>query len=482
MAAARGSSISRKLMWMNMLVSGSALLLACAAFVAYDQISFPKIILHKLSVQAQIIGSSSGAPLEANDPRAAQNTLAALEPSTHVVAAGIDRLDGEPFAAYWRDRVPHALALPPIPPGRVEAHWMKNGRMVLARSILVGGKPVGVAYIESDLGELSARLGEDAKLASLVLLVSLLAAPLASWMFRRAVARPIVHLAEIARVVTRERDCSLRATPTGKRDEIGLLIAAFNEMLEQIQERDAALQQAHNELEQHVAERAAQLTAANEELEAFSYSVSHDLRAPLRGIDGFSQALLEDCAERLDEQGKSHLHRIRAATQRMGLLIDDLLNLSRVTRSEIRKERVDLTAMARSIATELQRNQPDRRVEFRIEDGLASRADPRLLRIALVNLLGNAWKFTSKRPAAWIEFGSSRANGASAYFVRDNGAGFDPAFADRLFGAFRRLHAMQEFPGTGVGLAIVQRIIHRHGGRVWAEGAVAQGATFYFTL
>jgi signal transduction histidine kinase len=469
-------------MWMNMLVSGSALLLACAAFVAYDQVSFPETILRRLSVQAQIIGSNSVAPLLANDPRGARNTLAALATSTHVVAAGIDRPDGEPFASYGRDRVPRVPALPPIPAGQAEGHWMGNGRIVLARPILVRGRRVGVVYIESDLGEMTARLGEYAKIASLVLLVSLLAALLASWAFRRAVARPIVHLAEIARVVTRGKDYSLRATPTGKKDEIGLLIAAFNEMLEQIQESHAALHRAHDELELRIEERTAQLTAANQELEAFSYSVSHDLRAPLRGIDGFSQALLEDCADRLDKQGKSHLHRIRAATQRMGLLIDDLLSLSRVTRTEIRKERVDLTAMARSIATELRRNQPDRRVEFRIEDGLASQADPRLLRIALVNLLGNAWKFTSKRTGACIEFGRSAGNGASAYFVRDNGAGFDPVYADRLFGAFRRLHAEQEFPGTGVGLAIVQRIIHRHGGRVWAEGGVAQGATFHFTL
>jgi signal transduction histidine kinase len=469
-------------MWMSMLVSGSALLLACAAFVAYDQISFKETILHRLSVQAQLIGSSCVAPLLSNDHGSAQDTLAALEASTHVVSAGIDRLDGKPFASYWRDRTPRALTLPPIPAGQVEAHWVRNGKIVVARSILAQGKPVGVVYIQSDLGELTARLNEYAKIASLVLLLSLLAAFLASWTFRRAVAQPIAHLAQIARVVSRETDYSIRATPTGKRDEIGLLIAAFNEMLEQIRERDAALQKAHNELEQRIADRTAQLTAANQELEAFSYSVSHDLRAPLRGIDGFSQALLEDCAARLDEQGKSHLRRIRAATQRMGLLIDDLLNLSRVTRTEIRKERVDLSALARSIAVELRRSQPNRQVVFRIEDGLASQADPRLLRIALVNLLGNAWKFTSKCPAARIEFGKSDRNDASAYFVRDNGAGFDPAYADGLFGAFRRLHATQEFPGTGVGLAIVQRIIHRHGGQVWAEGAVARGATFYFTL
>ena len=212
------------------------------------------------------------------------------------------------------------------------------------------------------------------------------------------------------------------------------------------------------------------------------YSVSHDLRAPLRGIDGFSLALLEDYADKLDEKGKDYLHRVRAATQRMGILIDDLLNLSRVTRSEMRLENSDLSAIARSVAVELQKVDPERRVEFRIEEGLETFVDSHLLRITLENLLGNAWKFTSKRESACIEFGKTHVDGKSPYYVRDNGAGFDPAYADRLFGAFQRLHDRNDFPGTGVGLATVQRIIHRHGGHIWAQSAVEEGATFYFTL
>jgi light-regulated signal transduction histidine kinase (bacteriophytochrome) len=226
----------------------------------------------------------------------------------------------------------------------------------------------------------------------------------------------------------------------------------------------------------------AQLEAANKELEAFSYSVSHDLRAPLRSIDGFSQALLEDCGESLTEQGKSYLHRIRAATQRMGALIDDLLNLSKVTRAEICHERLNISNLAGSIAAEYRKRQPDRAVEFLIEDGLEALGDVRLVRVVLENLLGNAWKFTSQRAQATIEFGLVQTNGTPAYFVRDNGAGFDNTYAERLFGAFQRLHAATEFPGTGIGLATVQRIVHRHGGKVWAEGAVDRGATFYFTL
>lgn len=236
------------------------------------------------------------------------------------------------------------------------------------------------------------------------------------------------------------------------------------------------------QIEQDIVQRSAELEAANKELEAFCYSVSHDLRAPLRGIDGFSQALLEDYAPHLDSQAKRYLQRVRAGTQRMGILIDDLLNLSSITRAEMRRESVNLTELARSVAAELRRNQPEREVEIKIAPDLRAIGDSRLIHIALENLLGNAWKFSSRTEHALIEFGRVQENGTSAFYVRDNGAGFDPAYADRLFGVFQRLHSMTDFPGTGVGLASVQRIILRHGGRVWAEGDVGRGATFYFTL
>ncbi len=243
-----------------------------------------------------------------------------------------------------------------------------------------------------------------------------------------------------------------------------------------------ALQHLNADLERRVIERTTQLEAANKELEAFSYSVSHDLRAPLRSIDGFSRTLLEDYADRLDAQGANYLQRVRAASQRMAQLIDDLLELSRLTRAELRWAPVSLSALALAVAEELRHNHPERAVEFVIAEGLTAEGDARLLRIALENLLGNAWKFTAKRPQARIEFGAARRNGETIYVVRDNGAGFDMEYADKLFGAFQRLHSTAEFPGTGIGLATVQRIIHRHGGRLWAEGAVEQGAAFYFTL
>gem|GEM_PF-635282 len=256
-------------------------------------------------------------------------------------------------------------------------------------------------------------------------------------------------------------------------DPAGQIIGTFgiSRDITQRKQAEMALQKAKLELE-----------AANEELEAFSYSVSHDLRAPLRSVDGFSQALLEDYAELLPPEGRNFLERIRSSAQRMAQLIDDLLNLSRVTRAPLKFVPVDLTKLAENTAAELKRTDEDRHVNFIIAQNLRADGDPHLLQIVLENLMNNAWKFTSKRELAEIEVGIKNENGDTVYFIRDNGAGFDMAYANKLFGAFQRLHAMTEFPGTGIGLATIQRIIHRHGGRVWAEGTVDEGATFFFTL
>jgi light-regulated signal transduction histidine kinase (bacteriophytochrome) len=224
------------------------------------------------------------------------------------------------------------------------------------------------------------------------------------------------------------------------------------------------------------------LAAANQELDAFSYSVAHDLRAPLRAIDGFSQALLQDYHEQIPQDGKLYLERIRAGTVRMALLIEDLLNLARVSRHEIAYTEVDLSALAKQLASQLQVSTNGRTAHFSITPGMWVTGDRSLLGIALENLLGNAWKFTSKQPEAKIEFGIQNGERERVFFVRDNGPGFDMKYADKLFGVFQRLHRDSEFPGTGVGLATVQRIIHRHGGRIWADAAVGKGATFFFVL
>jgi len=266
----------------------------------------------------------------------------------------------------------------------------------------------------------------------------------------------------------------------------GIFVTSIIRDMTERQQAEEQIRLLNEELERRVQRRTAQLEAANKELEAFSYSVSHDLSAPLRSIDGFSQILLEDYAEQLDVKGREYLHRVRAASQRMAQLINDMLNLSRMARAEMRRETVDLSALARLVAAELQQTAAARHVELVIADGLLAQGDARLLQVVLENLIGNAWKFTSKHPGARIEFGAIHPNGNGnekiVYFVRDNGAGFDMAFANKLFGVFQRLHDASEFEGNGVGLASVQRIIDRHGGRVWAEGEVERGATFYFTL
>jgi PAS domain S-box-containing protein len=264
-------------------------------------------------------------------------------------------------------------------------------------------------------------------------------------------------------------------------DETASRVAFVQDLTKQKQ-AEQQIRQLNADLEKRVRERTAQLETANQELEAFAYSVSHDLRAPLRGIDGWSLALAEDYADQLDAQALKYVDRVRSETQRMGLLIDDLLHLSRVTRSEMQFVPVDLTSAAHGIAARLTEENPGRQIEFVIQPGLTGVGDARLLEIALTNLLSNAVKFTGPHGRARIEFGQDSCNGRPCFYVRDDGVGFDMTYADRLFRAFQRLHKTSEFPGTGIGLAIVQRVIHRHGGKVWAEAQIDRGAKFFFTL
>lgn len=274
---------------------------------------------------------------------------------------------------------------------------------------------------------------------------------------------------------------NLKLSETGLAQQTAELKRANEQLAQEISERKKAESEV-TKLNDSLVHHAADLEAANNELESFAYSVSHDLRAPLRGMSGYSQILLEDYAGKLDEQAKQYLTGIRDSGVLMSQLIDDLLKLSRVTREELIQDRVDITGLATGVLAEMKKRDPERKIEFKVSDGLTASGDNQLLRIVLENLLGNAWKFTGKVNAPKIEVGSNMRNGIQVFFVRDNGAGFDMTYADKLFRPFQRLHSSQEFSGTGIGLATVQRIIQRHGGKVWAEGQPGNGATFYFTL
>jgi PAS domain S-box-containing protein len=329
----------------------------------------------------------------------------------------------------------------------------------------------------------------DAKLHRLDDVLSLVdectGAPIDS-LFKRAVqSKAPVHLHDGAVLVSRTGEkIAVEETAAPILDPLGRVLGGVL-ILRDITERKRQMQQIHKlneELERRVAQRTAELQGANRDLEAFSYSVAHDLRAPLRGIDSFSQLLIEGHAEQLDETGVAYLKRVRASASRMGLLIDALLTLAGIGRGELHRSQVDLSSLVREIAIDVAMLYPERAVDLQIRDGITAYADPRLLRIALSNLLDNAWKFSQKSAQPVVRLDSMYLNDASTYFLRDSGAGFDARYAAKLFEPFQRLHNEQEFSGSGVGLAIVERVVRRHGGKVWAESSPGAGATFFFTL
>src|SRR5581483_799825 len=419
----RDLPIKHKLSWLGVLASASALVMACAAFMVYDVRNFYQDMVNGAATQARIIGYNSAATILFFDPHTAAETLGALSTDPDVLAAGIYTRDGKLFASYTAGAAAaQAVSLPRSFAEPGAGHRFRGVHLELWRRIVFEQKDIGAILILTSLEAMRARLFQYIVIAALVLLVSTLGSIAVSLWFQRRISGPILHLSETANRVSREKDFSLRARAESG-DEIGRLVDTFNAMLGRIQEQNQELEQARAEMEQRVIERTAELAAANKELEAFSYSVSHDLRAPLRSIDGFSQAILEDYNDKLGPEGQADLQRVRAATQRMAQLIDDILDLSRVTRARLSREEVDLSALARSVGAEIQKSEPQRNVEFTVAEGLRAEADPRLLRIVLENLLRNAWKFTGKHPTAKIEFGVVQDNGRPTYFVRDDGAG-----------------------------------------------------------
>jgi len=330
--------------------------------------------------------------------------------------------------------------------------------------------------------EAMAPLRENTKIA-LLIGGSLLLMLIATLYILRWHTRPIQRLTDHVTQLSLEKGYTpLPRELTASDDEVGLLSRAFDAMTKRLLKAFDEQRNEEERLRERVDERTAELQRSNREMESFSYSVSHDLRAPLRAVDGFSAALMEDCADKLDDDDLQMLRRIRAAAQRMGRLIDDMLELSRVSRSVLKADHTDLGRIAREVCEELQQAEPARRVDWRVGEDLFARGDRRLLRIVLTNLIGNAWKYTGKLDRAEIEVGRTMQGGEPVFFVRDNGCGFDMAYVDNLFKPFSRLHGQGEFEGTGIGLATVQRIIERHHGRVWAEAVPGEGATFYFNL
>ncbi len=391
---------------------------------------------------------------------------------------------------------------------RETAFLAERGHLGVAAPLQVGSDLLGGVHFELSTASIEAEIRAITLQRLWQFLALILVGVIVSHLIAQRFARRIKHMVEATRrVAGGEFEFSGEAN---RGDELGELSRSFEDMtgalrafrtdleartgqlgeaneqlhreVSQRQHVEEEVRQLNRNLERRVVERTEALVAVNMELESFSYSVSHDLRGPLRIIDGFSHMLLEDYADRLDDAGKEYLRRIRVTNQHMSDIIDDLLALSRITRGEMRRDAVDLSAMASAICEDAQSGQPERKVRFEIADGVLVKGDSGMLRSVMENLLGNAWKFTALNPQATIEFGVQPCDGEAVNFVRDNGVGFNMDYADKLFGPFERLHPEDEFEGTGIGLATAHRVISRHGGRIWAEGAVGSGATFYFTL
>ncbi len=494
----RMRSVRTKLLAGVLLTSIAALLVTGVSLLAYDLHTLRATLATDLSTQAELIGRACAPALQFDDPKTAAGNLALLKARPIIDAAALYDSKGAVFGSYTRDG--SAPADFPRLPG-LDGVDFSGEDVIVYRRIVDNNEILGTIYLHAHYGlyqRVRSYISIVLAVGSLALLISLL---LSTWL-QATITRPILDITRLAQQVTEKRDYSPRAVKTTD-DEIGYLVDAFNRMLNEIGERAGAQEASYRELTREVAERknaedevlrlnrelearvqerTNKLQEINSELEAFSYSVSHDLRAPLRAIDGFSQALLTEFEGQLDEKMQHYLNRIKSGTARMGQLIEDLLNLSRISRLELARRELDLSALANQVIHELHQRDPERKVNVSVWDGIAVQADQRLLRVALENLLGNAWKFTGKTAEARIEVGMLQEGDRRVVFVRDNGAGFDMAYADKLFGAFQRLHGVHEFPGTGIGLATVQRIVSRHGGRIWCQAAPGKGATFFFTL
>jgi signal transduction histidine kinase len=483
------SSIHRKLSYVVLAATLFALVSTGTAMAFYDLRTFRETLIADLTAQADILGLAAAPALEFRDPESAQDYLALLAAKPNIIGAAIYAANGNLFASYKTDRAADFPAIPELDGSRVE-----NGTIGLFKRIATRHEILGTVYINARYDMLARLLGYLGIIGG-VMALSLLTAVAISHRLQRSVTQPITAITNVARHVMEKREFTQRAEKTTD-DEIGLLVDAFNGMLGEIDRRthtleqsEAALRASDNrlrtlnaELEERVAARTDQLQAANKDLEAFSYSISHDLRAPIRAIRGFSTLLLEDHGTALDAEARRKINVVIAEAGRMGNLIDDLLAFSRLGRKALEPTELDMQELARTAFERLGQAGQGKGVDFRLGSLPRAKGDRSLFEQIWVNLIANAVKFSSKKESPVVEIGGITAEHEHVYFVRDNGAGFDAAYRERLFGVFQRLHHEHEFPGTGVGLALVHRIVTRHGGRVWAEGELGRGATFHFTV
>lgn len=465
-------------MLMSMLISGVVVLLTCIAFVVYEVYTFRQNTVQKISTLGAVIANNSTAALAFDSPDDAREILSALKAEPHVVGACIYDSEGKLFSEYRSAN--HRIKFPARP--QAMGHYFTSHYLENFQPIVQGKRQLGTLYLRCNLDDMYERFTLYAIIALVVLLVTGLITYILSRIFQQSISRPILALSETARIITERKDFSVRAIKQS-RDELGSLTDAFNEMLEEIHHQNEALQQFNQSLEQMVAERTAELEAVNRELESFSYSISHDLRAPVRAINGYINIFADDYGAQLDDEARRLIGIVSNNSKKMGLLIDDLLAFSRLGRKELIKSHVLMNELVTETWEGLLRaEQNDRVIDFKMEDLPDAFAEKGTLRQVWVNLLSNALKYSGKKEKSEIRVFYEKRENEVVYAVQDNGTGFDMNYYDKLFGVFQRLHAQEEFEGTGVGLAIVQRIIEKHGGKIWAEAQVDKGATFYFSL
>lgn len=499
MQPANFRKVQHKLLAGVLLSSLAGLFVTAVVLLVYDLRSYESMRVSDWTTQAEIIGRASAPALQFEDQKFADTNLALLRARPEVEAAALYNAKGALFSMYVRDGLSgnNLATLPEIDGARVDGNALH-----VYKRVVDNGEILGTIYIRAHYGfyeRLWSYLAILLGVGALSLLVSLAAS---SWL-QRHITRPILDVTGVARRVVEYRDFSLRAVKTTQ-DEIAFLVQAFNDVLAEIQRQTEALEATNNalgvqiddrrraeeevrrlnaDLEVRVERRTAELEATNRELESFSYSVSHDLRAPLRAIDGYSRMVQEDYQEKLDEDGQRMLSVVREEAVKMGRLIDDLLSFSKLSRKAMETSAgVDMTALAKETANSLLRDQNAERVKLDIWPLPTVPGDAALLRQVWVNLLSNALKYSSSKPKAEILVTGEQVDGQAHFRVQDNGVGFDMKYAPKLFGVFQRLHKAEEFEGTGVGLAIVQRVILRHGGNIRADARPGEGATFHFTL